>query len=177
MKGTVAMPAPTRTRPRVLWICLACMTADGYDVVPTAPSCTMLATPLGLTRRRRPWQSHSGQDAGGGDGRGAAHRLSVAGAVLASVTIFSLAMVLCDRARRDAVRDRSGPGRVRGRRGRAVDHRAGIRVLRAAAAQCKYRGGLRRHRIGGAASAVVAATVVPAFGFRWSSWWAVWLRW
>jgi hypothetical protein len=33
VKGTVAMPAATRTPPSVLWICLACMTADGYDVV------------------------------------------------------------------------------------------------------------------------------------------------
>ena len=33
MKGTVAMPAATRTPPSVLWICLPCMTADGYDVV------------------------------------------------------------------------------------------------------------------------------------------------
>jgi AAHS family benzoate transporter-like MFS transporter len=48
----------------------------------------------------------------------------------------------------------------------AIDHRAGTRVLRAAAAQCEYRGGLDGIGIGGAARAVVAATVVPAFGFR-----------
>jgi hypothetical protein len=48
VKGTVAMSAPTRTPPRVLWICLACMTADGYDVASYgAVLPTMPPTPAG----------------------------------------------------------------------------------------------------------------------------------
>ena len=97
---------------------------------------------------RPDWQSHPGRDAGGGDGRGAAHRPRRSSAAGAGQRHHLLAGdgPVCDRARRDAVRDRPVAGRVRGRRGRAIDHRAGVRVFRAAPAQRAYRGGLRRNR-------------------------------
>lgn len=166
------MPAPTRTPASVLWISLACMTADGYDVVSygavlptmladsgwglTVPQAGLLGslTPVGmlvgamvvgvltdLVGRRR--------------------------LVLASVTIFSLAMVLCAIAPGGTL---FGIGRV------LVGFGVGGVVPSITALVFEYSPPHQRNvhiavafagiGIGGAASAVVAATVVPAFGFR-----------
>jgi AAHS family benzoate transporter-like MFS transporter len=172
VKGTVAMPAATRTPPSVLWICLACMTADGYDVVSygavlptmltdsgwglTVPQAGLIGslTPVGmlvgamvvglltdLVGRRR--------------------------LVLASVTTFSLAMVLCAIAPGVTL---FGIGRL------LVGFGVGGVVPSITALVFEYSAPHRRNvhtavafagiGIGGAASAAVAATVVPAFGFR-----------
>jgi AAHS family benzoate transporter-like MFS transporter len=171
-KAPFPMSAPTRTPPSVLWICLACMTADGYDVVSygavlptlladagwglTVPQAGLLGslTPVGmlvgamvvglltdLAGRRR--------------------------LVLASVAIFSLAMVLCAIAPGVTL---FGIGRL------LVGFGVGGIVPSVTALVFEYSAPRRRNLhtavafagigIGGAASAVVAAAVVPAFGFR-----------
>ncbi len=166
------MPAHTRMPPSVLWICLACMTADGYDVVSygavlpmmladsdwglTVPQAGLLGslTPVGMlvgamvvglltdiVGRRR--------------------------LVVASVTIFSLAMVLCAIA----------PGVIPFGIGRVlVGFGVGGVVPSIAALVFEYSSPHKRNvhtglvfagiGVGGAAAALVGATLVPAFGFR-----------
>ncbi|GAA1864360.1 aromatic acid/H+ symport family MFS transporter [Pseudonocardia ailaonensis] len=163
---------PTRTPPGVLWLCLACMTLEGYDVIAYGAALpAMLAdrswgltvAQAGLIGSLTPVGMLVGAVLVG-------FLTDVVGRrrlVIASVAVFSLAMILCGLSTGVTL---FGIGRV------LVGLGVGGVLPSVAALVFEYSPAGRRNvntalafagvGLGGAAAAIVATTLVPAFGFH-----------